>query len=197
MPQQRGTETSQLANVIEVLQLGRKTGVLTVERDTDSSPEMGEITFDTGHITQARSTRGVQGQQALLWLKSWGPCRFIFMSAQETTRTTQPLPAVSQRDSAQKKRDTQPQRVPSETLQLPVPAKGGTHTELLVVPQRIQQLDSALQLIAQAHLSRTHRQLFLLVDGQRNVAELLRLLGRRPDEVLTFLRELAYIGVIR
>ena len=197
MPQQRGTETSQLANVIEVIQLGRKTGVLTVERSTDSSLEMGEITFENGHITQARSNRGIQGQQALLWLTSWGPCRFTFVSAQETMRTTQPLPAMSQHEFTQKKRDTQPQRVPSETLQLPIPSIGRTDTELLAVPQRTQQIENALQLIAQARLSRTHRQLFLLIDGQRNAAELLRLIGRTQDAGLPLLRELAYIGVIR
>ncbi len=197
MPQQRGTETSQLANVIEVIQLGRKTGVLTVERDTDSSPEVGEITFDNGHITQARSNRGIQGQQALLWLRSWGTCRFTFIAEQETTRTTQPLPAVLQQGFVQKKRDTQPQRVPSEALQPPIPSVGRTDAELLVVPQRTQQLEKALQLITQAHLSRTHRQLFLLIDGQRNAAELLRLIGRRQDEGLPLLRDLTYIGVIR
>ena len=197
MPQQRGTETSQLVNIIEVIQLGRKTGVLTVERNTDSSPEMGEITFDNGHITQARSNRGMQGQQALLWLRSWGTCRFIFVSAQETTHTTQPLPVVPQHGFTQKKRDTQPQRVPSETLQLPIPSVGRTDTELLAVPQRTQGLENALQLITQARLSRTHRQLFLLVDGQRNAAELLRLIGRRQDEGITLLRDLTYIGVIQ
>ncbi len=197
MPQQRGTETSQLANVIEVIQLGRKTGVLTVERGTGSSLEMGEITFVNGHITQARSNREIQGQQALLWLTSWGACRFTFISAQETMRTTQPLPAVSLHEFAQKKRDTQPQRVPSETLQLPIPSIRRTDTELLAVPQRTQQLENALQLIAQAHRSRTHRQLFLLIDGQRNAAELLRLIGRRQGEGLPLLRELTYIGVIR
>ncbi len=197
MPQQRGTETSQLVNVIEVIQLGRKTGVLTVERGINSSPEMGEITFDNGHIIQARSNRGHQGQQALLWLRSWETCRFTFIAAQETTRTTQPLPAMSQHGTMQKNRDTQPQRVPSETLRVPVPFIKKTDTELLAVPQRTQQLENALQLISQARLSRTHRQLFLLVDGQRNAAELLRLIGRRQDEGLSLLRDLVHIGVIR
>jgi len=192
MPQQRGTETSQLANVIEVIQLGRKTGVLTVERGTDSSPEIGEITFDNGHIIQARSNRGVQGQQALMWLRAWGTCRFTFVAAQETTRTTQPLPTVS----TQMKRDTQPHHVSAETLQQPIPSLRAD-PKLLAVPQRTQHLENALQLIIQARLSRTHRQLFLLVDGQRNAAELLRLIGRRPDEGLSLLRDLARIGVIR
>ena len=196
MPSQRGTETSQLANVIEVIQLGRKTGVLTVERGTDSFPEMGEITFDNGRIIQARTNRGVQSQQALIWLRSWGACRFTFVS-EETPRITQPLPTVSRNEFAQKKRDTHPQRVPPETLPLPLLSTERADTELLVVPQRIQQLENALQLIANAGLSRTHRQLFLLIDGQRNATELSRLIGRKPDEGLTLLRDLTYIDVIR
>ncbi len=196
MPQQRGTETSQLANVIEVLQLGRKTGILSVERDTDSSPELGEISFQNGHITQVNSNQGLHGTQALFWLRSWEACRFTFVPAQETALTTKPLPAVSLQDFLQKKRDTQPQRVPSEVIQAPIPS-AGIAAELLVVPQRTLELENALQFIAQAQLSRTHRQLFLLVDGQRNAAELLRLIGRSQDSGLTLLRDLAYIGVIR
>ncbi len=196
MPQQRGTETSQLANVIEVLQLGRKTGILSIERDTGSSPEMGEISFQNGHITQASSNHGLHGTQALLWLRSWEACRFTFVPAQETALTTKPLPAVSQHDFGQKKRETQPQRVPHEVAQTSTPSVTNAD-ELLVVPQRTQELENALQLIAQAHLSRTHRQLFLLVDGQRNTKELFRLIGRSQDLGLTLLRDLAYIGVIR
>ena len=196
MPLQHGTETNQLANVIEVIGLGRKTGVLTVERGTGSSLETGEITFNTGHVTQARTNRGIQGQQALLWLRSWSACRFSFTVFQETVPTTQPLPAVSQHEFAQKKLNTQSQRVPSGALQASTPSIKAD-TELLAVPQRIQSLENALQLIAQAQLSRTHRQLFLLIDGQRNAAELLRLIGRKQDEGISLLRDLTHINVIR
>jgi len=192
MPQQRGTETSRLANVIEVIQLGRKTGVLTVERETDSFPEIGEITFAGGQITQARCNRGMQGQSALLWLKSWEACRFTFVPSQEIARTTQPLPAVHHNGLKQKQRETQPHPVPSAPLHAP-----SLNADLLAVPQRTQLLDHALHRIEQAHLSRAHRQIFLLVGGQRNVAELLRLTGRGQDEVLKLLRDLAYIDVIR
>ncbi len=191
MPQQRGTETSQLANVIEVIQLGRKTGILTVERGVDSFFESGQITFVNGQITQARCNRIMQSQQALLWLKSWSACRFLFVAEQDTAQTTQPLPAIQQ---IPRKRDTQPQRVPSASLQTPTPS---LNADLLAVPQPMQHLEQALQRIEQAHLSRTHRQLFLLIDGQRNAIELLRLTGRRQDEGLKILRDLAYIGVIR
>ena len=191
MSPQRGTETSQLANVIEVIQLGRKTGILTVEREANSFPESGQITFVGGQITQAHCSRTMQGQQALLWLKSWGACRFTFLAEQDIARTTQPLPVMP---SNHKRRDTQPQLVPSGPLAAPIPS---VNADILAVPQRIEHLEQALQRIEQAQLSRTHRQFFLLIDGRRNAAELLRLTGRKQDEGLKILRDLAYIGIIR
>ena len=42
---QRGTSTNRLADVIQVVQLTHKTGLLTIERgETDSTLEEGEIT---------------------------------------------------------------------------------------------------------------------------------------------------------
>ena len=41
MPQQPTTLTDRLANVIQVIQLGRKTGTLTVERSNGNSLEQG------------------------------------------------------------------------------------------------------------------------------------------------------------
>ncbi len=194
MPPQRGTETNQLANVIEVIQLGRKTGTLTVERGADLSLEIGELTFDNGHITQARSNRGIQGQQALFWLKSWKSCRFTFLEGK--TVITQSLPSVSQDELLHKKSETSPHRVPSEAPSHTIPSIG-YDAELLAVPQRLLTPETALQRITQAKLSRAHRQLLLLIDEQRNVAELSRLIGRRQDEVISLLRDLAYIGITR
>ncbi len=196
MPSQRGTETSNLANIIEVIQLGRKTGVLTVERGIDAQLELGEITFTNGQITQVRSnhSRSTDGQQALQWLRTWRSCRFLFISSGGLDRTTQPLPTVQNGGLTQGKRDTQSHSIPP-TIQ--TPDEDAESDNFSVVPQRILYAEKALHIIEHAHLSRTHRQLFLLIDGQRNVAELLRLLGRKQDEGLKLLRDLAYIGVIR
>lgn len=206
MPPQRGTETSQLANVIEVIQLGRKTGVLTVERSTDSSFETGEITFSNGQITQAHGERGLNGQQALFWFKKWGPCRFVFTTAQGIEKNTQPLPAVRKpkllNDTAQGQHlhDTQDTLnvhvVPMPRQMSPSPQEP-VHTVLHAIPKRMQEGEQALRHIENAGLSRSHRQLFLLVDGTRTVTELLRLTGRKQDEIFRLLRDLAYIGVIR
>ncbi len=196
IPSQRGTETSNLANVIEVIQLGRKTGILTVERGDDAQLELGEITFTNGQITQARSnhSRSTDGQQALQWLRTWRSCRFLFVPSGKSDRTTHPLPAVRDGGLTQRKRDTQSHLVPP-TMQ--TSDQGSESDDFSTVPQRILYAEKALHIIENAHLSRTHRQLFLLIDGQRNVAELLRLLGRKQDEGLKLLRDLAYIGVIR
>lgn len=55
MPQQPTTLTDQLANVVAVIQLGRKTGTLTVERGSGSSLERGTIHFVNGLMTQANT----------------------------------------------------------------------------------------------------------------------------------------------
>ncbi len=59
MPPQRETATDRLADVIEVAQLGQKTGLLTVERGNGITLEEGSITFVDGQVTEA-SAGGVR-----------------------------------------------------------------------------------------------------------------------------------------
>jgi predicted transcriptional regulator len=65
-----------------------------------------------------------------------------------------------------------------------------------MVPHRLKSNSEALQFIARAGLSRTHRHLFLLVDGARTVAEFAHLLRRSEREVHTILFDLQTIGCI-
>ncbi|TMC61826.1 MAG: DUF4388 domain-containing protein, partial [Chloroflexota bacterium] len=48
MPHQRETATDRLSNVIQVIQLGKKSGLLTVERGEGITFEEGAITFVNG-----------------------------------------------------------------------------------------------------------------------------------------------------
>ena len=80
MTEKRGTVTDRLLNVIQVLQLGKKTGHLTIERDEGKGQEKGEIIFVQGQVTQAYAGN-LRGQEALNWLSTWGACRFIFVPA--------------------------------------------------------------------------------------------------------------------
>lgn len=77
MPKPRVTATDQLANVIEVVELGRRTGLLSVERGSGSVHEEGEIYFLHGRATYA-SLAGLRGREALAAMGRWGACRFSF-----------------------------------------------------------------------------------------------------------------------
>ncbi len=71
------TATDQLSNVIEVVQLGQRTGMLLVERGSGSVLEEGEIYFVGGRAVYA-SLAGLRGREALAALGRWGACRFAF-----------------------------------------------------------------------------------------------------------------------
>jgi hypothetical protein len=80
MPSRQGIATDQLINVIQVLQLGRKTGELTAERQIGPQIEVGVIKFVRGQVTFAQCGQ-LSGQSALHSLQIWGQCRFVFTNA--------------------------------------------------------------------------------------------------------------------
>ena len=149
MQHKRGTTTDNLLNIIQVIQLGQKTGYLMTERGEESEPEEGELVFVSGQIVEAHCGN-LAGSQALEWLKTWRVCRFLFVP-----------------------------------------------TSLSARPQRTQHNDMGIQILNQKQLSRLHLHLFLLVDGQRNIVELARLVRKKPEEVQKLLVDLETIGVIR
>lgn len=77
MAKARVTATDALANVIEVVELGQRTGLLSVERGSGSVRETGEIYFVLGRPMYA-SLAGLRGREALAALSRWGGCRFSF-----------------------------------------------------------------------------------------------------------------------
>ena len=149
MLHRRGTTTDNLLNIIQVIQLGRKTGSLVVERGGGSAREEGVLVFVSGQIVEAH-IGDLVGQQALDWFKTWRACRFLFLATPSYAR-----------------------------------------------PLRIQPDDVAIQILNENRFSRLHLHLFLLVDGQRNVVELARLIGKKPEEVQRLLNDLEAIGIIR
>ena len=203
MSQRRGITTDQFINILQVIQLGRKTGHLMVERGEGMQREEGEILFDCGHVVNAYSGQ-LTGEAALTRLKTWGVCRFIFMNTL-SERKTGPLPEIrslpstatdyflSQDSNPQLRLSTPGSHQSSEWRAMtgplpPIAARG---------PYRLYHTEEGVQLIIQANLSRLHRHLFLLLDGQRTLTELARLLGRRPEDVQQLLLDLEWIGVIQ
>lgn len=201
MLQRRGTATDRLLNVIQVLQLGKKTGHLVVERGIDPKQEEGEIVFRGGQVLQAHAGR-LQGQEALNWLSTWSNCRFLFVTetAEKNTRplNTGPLPQLPGSEGARPLRDTQP-RLP---IASPSTWQETEWTEQTLPtahanPHRTCPTEKGFQLLERVGLTRAHRHLFLLVDGQRSIAELVRLTGRLPEDVQRLLHDLEDIGVIQ
>lgn len=258
MSQQPKTETDRLSNVIQVLQLGQKTGRLIVERDNGPYFEQGIITFVNGQVVQASSNQQ-QGLDAFNLLKSWGACRFSFtpesrpghsgitgqmpgLSAQQPppegarkratgSTSTSPLPNTppglatpqpqvrhrTTRDLASQY--PQPDRRRGENLAPPLTpmgrddfsrktpdrsnefSPGGARqlipTAWLATPYRTRPVEEGMRLIEHMSLSRTHRRLFLLIDGSRTVKELIRLMSHDPEDVQRLLRDLEHAGVIQ
>src|SRR5689334_3244006 len=77
MAKPRVTATDRLSNIIEVVELGRRTGLLSVERDTGSIIEEGAVYFISGHPVFA-ALASLRGRDALRALSRWAECRFAF-----------------------------------------------------------------------------------------------------------------------
>ena len=185
MPQP-ATSTDRLANVIQVIQLGRKTGTLTAERDGSTGPEQGIIFFVNGQVARARAHH-LEGTAAFQWLNTWSTCRFTFAPS-TSSATTVKLPLVSP--------DAILDHETGGNAVSPRGSNGWARSEARI-PFQHRMLEEALQSIEQAHLSRAHRRLYLLIDGHRSPAELARLMGRSQHEIDALLHDLERAGVIR
>ena len=204
MAQQKETITNSLADVIQVIQLSRKSGVLTVERGEGETFEEGMITFVNGQVVEAQ-TVAFNGQNALSWLSSWGPCRFAFIPT--PTSEIPSIPLVSTPAFEQRMRDTGTHpRIPISPLRESAARRqaGNNGTGQVIsfisasaVPHLVIPLEESLRYVDQLGLSRQHRRLLLLVDGQRNVAEMARLIGRTLYEVQQLLADLEQAKIIR
>jgi hypothetical protein len=180
MPQKRGTATDHVNNVLQVLELGRKSGHLYVERGEGERTEKGELVFHAGRIVDAHCGQH-QGMAAFYWLQQWGPCRFIFNS-NIVEHPTRFLPT------------------PLHNPNLTTRQLTGVNPALdngQRIPRRTHPADEGLAILAQSHLSRLHRQCYLLIDGQHCISELIRLLGRNALEVQQIVQDLATIGIIK
>ena len=225
MAQQRETATDRLVSIIQIIQLGRKTGLLSAKRGEGITQEEGTITFIKGQITETVVGRR-RGSEALNWLTTWGNCRFTFVSSDPSE--TSSLSPISARAQENDTKDTDPRlrqqrpfmntqtgpliggesnRVGPQNPDTPLPASAAPHvpvapivpaaSALPAAPFRTRQIDSALRVIENMGLSRTHRRLLLLIDGQRSIPELIRLVGRTEQEVTSLLHDLEQATVIQ
>lgn len=196
MTQRRVTATEQLSRVIDALQLGKKTGFLTVERGEGDAFVEGTIVFVLGEVVQAAIGSYV-GKDATIILFSWQACHFCFVPALPEDITQQSLP--------KSRSQTVPNKVPENTYYKP--SYGTQQTEpafqddmnrrpLILVPYK-DSMDGILRILEQQGFSRTHRHLFLMIDGRQSIKALANLIRRTPDETATLLAEMEQAGLIR
>jgi hypothetical protein len=172
----RGTATDKLADVVQVLQIARKTGVLTVTRDgMDGSSEQGQIVLQNGQITGA-DVGSLRGNEAFKKLITWKTCYFIFLTSPSSVPMSNGMAKGYKHEKAL-----------SNDL---VPAQQG-------IPYRVQQVNEVLPHFSSLGLTRAHRQLFLLIDGQRTTTKLMQLMGTRLDEIEVMLVDLERACLIR
>jgi hypothetical protein len=184
---QRGTTTDRLADIIQVLRLAHKTGILTVERGEAGTEtyEEGTMHFVDGQVIEAH-TGYRDGIDAFNWLSTWRTCRFGFTPTQPSNGpASYALP---------------PYRSPIST---PRPTDNRYHpqpsTPTDATPRRLRHPNQVLSHFEHLGLSRTHRHLFLLIDGKRTTTELIRLMQHRSssDEVYALLADLERAGLIQ
>ncbi len=205
---QQETATDRLIGVIQSIQMTQGNGVLSVRRGEGSILEEGSIIFVNGQIKQATVGRR-SGAIALNWLSTWGQCRYIFapFNARQTQQLNSlPPPGAGNTrpitSDLQSSTSALPARGQSESIP---PLSGSTWERRPPSPPSspsnifypIRPLAAALREIEQNKLSRSHRQLFLLIDGQRTAQELARLAAKNEQDLQAFLRDLERIGVIR
>lgn len=171
-PYQQEAITEKLSSIIQRLQSEKKSGTLTVQRDDTTGHEEGQVIFVQGKITQATAER-LHGSEAFRWMSSWGKCRYTFVSSDGFSSThvpSTPVLSASEQDFS---------------------------AQSLLVPHRVRQTEEALAIIEYRRLSRTHRHVFLLINGQRTVHELVRFLKRDEYGVYELLRDLERGGLIK
>ena len=174
----RGTATEKLADVIQMLLLVKRTGMLTVQRENSRLLEEGSLFIQSGQIADAR-VENLRGADALKKLNTWTKCYFVFQEM--SAATASPFAPLD---------STMPEYAQQSRALLP-------GTGFAVIPARTAQFQSRLPDFEALGVSRTHRQLFLLADGQRSVEVLAKLLGRRPQEVLLLLGDLENLDLLR
>jgi Domain of unknown function (DUF4388) len=252
MAKSKVTATNRLANIIEVVELGRRTGLLAAERDGNGFLEEGEIYFISGHPVFA--TLGpLTGREALKVMVRWGECRFAFepSAPRPIPNVSGVLPALDNNgapygvstdyDSPQPM-DTPPRRAPtsgaggagwgygaSSPNMAPGTNPNSAHTPNppnlggsgiwnfpetpppppayrssprqpnpfeRQLPRRTPDVRDLNTLVATYGLSRGHRTVLLLANGQHSISDMARLSSKSLDEILQLLNDLQGFGLI-
>ncbi len=257
MTKPRVTNADRLSNIIEVVELGRRSGLLTVERGSNQNTEQGEVYFTQGRATYA-AVEGLRGRDALSVLAGWGQCRFAFDAdaAAPAPNIQQAFPQQQQArpntNPNQGHAPAQPRSAPAgfdwaAASNRPIPdplAPMGSHTgtqfgsqpgvtswptsrpasmpsapstgqlswpgsasqpganpsitsgSLERRPRRAPDVRDLISVVNNYNLSRNHRTILLLADGEHTILDLARLSSKTIDEVAALVSDLERRGLV-
>ncbi len=196
MSKGRNDSAERMNDLFALIRTRRQSGLLSVERYENGRFEEGEISFQKGQPVEARVGNRV-GQDAISWLLTWRQVYFLFTSESlastsivppapqqppvQTTRPLSPLPPARPQSSANIH--------PSSLAPSPSDARSAFYNR---VPRKLVHEQNIMEL----SLTRPQRSLYLLIDGHRTVADLIRFTSKDVQEVYHLLTELQTRGLI-
>ncbi|MBV9230278.1 MAG: hypothetical protein JOZ18_13275 [Chloroflexi bacterium] len=160
------------------------------QNGTDGANWQGQFRLANGAVVSCLVRNKTDGQvlltneEAVLWLTRQG--RLEWHMEEDAPVTDALLPSLPQYEEAQR---DQPREEVIEVLQSPLIWE----KQLRYIPLRTIRGNAAP---VSAFVSREQRQVFALVDGQRTIGEIVRLLHKPPDAVLRVLQELQAAGFV-
>jgi len=121
------TTADRLSNIFEVVELGLRSGLLTVERGSAQALEQGAVYFSQGRAVYAM-VEELRGRDALTALGSWGQCRFAFEpnAPRPIPNIAEPQPTRPADDGASGRRGSG--GLPPPQRAQPTPARGAPAT---------------------------------------------------------------------
>lgn len=200
MTKGRDTQAERLSDIVALIRSRRQTGLLSVERFEAGQFEEGELYFQNGLPVQARLGT-LSSQEALTRLMGWRSVYFLF--------TKDTLTTVQNPQNPQTPPISNFPRIPSSLPATPSPSVNtgplqrtfptiqrtprDTEKEIAArIPRKLIYEQNVLAL----PLTRQQRSLYMLVDGQRTLADLARFTQKSLQEIYTMLRELQKQGLI-
>lgn len=152
------------------------------------------LTFIQGQITLARVGRR-NGAEALNWLSTWGQTHYVFTSPDSDEEID--LSLANLPHSSPGRMATNPglraMQVNTDRLLTTEPLQEGHHE----VPHLCMALSEATERMEHSGLSRSHRRLYLLIDGRRSIHDLEPLINKKTEEVRSMLHDLEWLGVVQ
>jgi hypothetical protein len=164
--------------------------MLEVQRSIGASHvEAGTIIFVKGSIVDAHVGR-TQGKEASNILSQWTHCSFIFTSSNPHDPPLE-FPSSTALPQTGSVLNNQ------QEVSLLQDSNSTSDLQLTAIPVHLKTSAASIQQIERLNYSRSYRQLCLLINGHHSIADLSRLLGRHPTEVMKMLGDLERAQCIR